>query len=72
MCVAVPGEIIEIEGSYAKADVLGNICKVYSALVSPRIGDHVLIHAGCAIEILKPEESGELERLHREIRDLAR
>ena len=72
MCVAVSGKIIEIEGNYAKADVLGNICNVYAALVNARIGDNVLIHAGCAIEVLKPEESEELERLHREIRDLAR
>jgi len=71
MCVAVPAKVIEIDGNYAKVDVLGNISRVYSALVDPRIGDHVLVHAGCAIEILKPGESEELERLHREIRDLA-
>jgi len=70
MCVAVPGKVIELEGSYAKVDVLGNICNVYAALVSPCIGDHVLIHAGCAIELLKPGQSEELEKLHREIRDL--
>ena len=70
MCVAVPGKVIEIEGNYAKVDVLGNMCKVYASLVNPRIGDHVLIHAGCAIEILTLKENEELERLHREIRGL--
>ena len=70
MCVAVSGKVMDIEGNYAKVDVLGNVCHVYAALVSPRVGDYVLIHAGCAIEILKPGEHDELEKLHREIRDL--
>ena len=70
MCVAVSGKVMEIEGNYVTADVLGNKCKVYAALVNPRIGDYVLIHAGCAIEIIKPEDNDELEKLHLEIRDL--
>ena len=71
MCVAVSGKVLELNGNYAKVDVLGNIYKVYASLVNPRVGDHVLIHAGCAIELLKPEESEELEKLHNEIGDLA-
>ena len=70
MCVAVSGKVIDIEGNYAKVDVLGNIAKVYASLINPRVGDHVLIHAGCAIEILEPGQSEEIEQLHREIREL--
>jgi len=71
MCVAVSGKVIDIEGNYAKVDVMGNIARVYASLINPRVGDHVLIHAGCAIEIMRPEESEELEQLHREIRGMA-
>jgi len=71
MCVAVPGKVIEIEGKYAKVDVLGNICRVYAGLLDPSVGEHVLVHAGCAIQRIKPKESEELEQLHRELRDLA-
>jgi len=53
MCVAVPGKIVEISGDTAKVDVLGNICEANIKLVSAKIGDYVLIHAGCAIEVLK-------------------
>ena len=69
MCVAVSGRVIEINGNYAKVDVLGNKCDVYASLVNPRVGDYVLIHAGCVIEIVKPEFSHELDRLHQELRD---
>jgi len=69
MCVAVTGQVIEINGNYAKVDVMGNICNVYASLVNPRIGDYLLIHAGCAIETVKPELNNELNSLYKELYD---
>jgi len=67
MCVAVCGKVIEINGGDAKVDVLGNICRVSVKFVSARPGDHVLIHAGSAIEIVKKETSDEINAIFEEM-----
>jgi hydrogenase expression/formation protein HypC len=69
MCVAVSGRIVSIDGDRAKADVLGNVCDVNILLVKPKVGDYVMIHAGCAIEIVKKETHDEIDALLKEIRD---
>ncbi len=60
MCVAVPGKIIEINGDNAKVDIMNNICEVNIKLVSVNIGDYVLIHAGCVLEVLKKDMAEEI------------
>lgn len=53
MCLAIPGRIISIEGDAAVTDMLGFESEVYIGLVGKvSVGDYVLIHAGCAIEII--------------------
>jgi hydrogenase expression/formation protein HypC len=63
MCVAVPGKIVEINGDMAKVDIMNNICEANIKLVSPSIGDYVLIHAGCALEVLKKDLAEEMLEL---------
>jgi hydrogenase expression/formation protein HypC len=55
-------EIIEIDEINQTGRVLyaGNEMSVNLILVSPKIGDHVLVHAGCAIEIIKKETAEEI------------
>lgn len=60
MCVAVPGKITEINGDNAKVDIMNNICEVNIKLVSVNIGDYVLIHAGCVLEVLKKDMAEEI------------
>jgi len=60
MCVAVPGKIIEINGDTAKVDIMNNVCDVNIKLVSAKIGDYVLIHAGCVLEVLKKDMAEEI------------
>ncbi len=60
MCVALPGIVREIEGDMAKVDFKGNIVKVNLGLVNAKVGDYVLVHAGCAIEIMKKDSAEEL------------
>ena len=67
MCVSVAGKIIEINGSYAKVDINHNICDISTKLVSPKIGDFVLIHSGLAIEILKEETANEIMNIFEEL-----
>jgi hydrogenase expression/formation protein HypC len=60
MCVAVPGKIIQIEGDYAKVNIMDNITDANIKLVDAKIGDYVLIHAGCVIDVLKEDVAEEI------------
>jgi hydrogenase expression/formation protein HypC len=52
MCIAIPGKIISIDQAKAKVDFNGNVVDVNVGLIDPKVGDYVLVHAGCAIEIM--------------------
>ena len=69
MCVSVVGKIIEINGDTAKVDVNHNICEANISLISPKIGDYVLMHAGCILELLKKDTADELLELFAELED---
>jgi hydrogenase expression/formation protein HypC len=60
MCVAVPGKIIQIKGDYAKVNIMDNITDANIKLVDAKIGDYVLIHAGCVIDVLKEDVAEEI------------
>ncbi|MHC1721864.1 MAG: HypC/HybG/HupF family hydrogenase formation chaperone [Aminipila sp.] len=69
MCVAVPGKIVEINGDTAKVDVMNNTCDVNIKLVQAKIGDYVLIHAGCAIDVLSKDSAEEILWLLNELEE---
>lgn len=69
MCVAVPGKIIEINGDVAKVDIRNNICEANIKLVSANIGDYVLIHAGCVLEVLKKDMAEEILSIFDELEE---
>ncbi|MGN2339520.1 HypC/HybG/HupF family hydrogenase formation chaperone [Clostridium cagae] len=58
MCVAIPGQIIEILGEESLVK-FGGIKKLINAsLVEDlNVGDYVLVHVGCAIDKLEKEEA---------------
>ena len=60
MCVAVPGKVIQIKGDYAKINIMDNITDANIRLVDTKVGDYVLIHAGCVIEVLKEDMAKEI------------
>ncbi len=70
MCIAMPGRVIEIEKGLAKVDFSGNIVKADIRLVDARVGDYVLVHAGCAIEVMREAQADELTALLKEIEAL--
>jgi len=70
MCIAMPGKVIEIEKGWAKVDFSGNIVKADIRLVDARVGDYVLVHAGCAIEVMREAQADELTALLKEIEAL--
>ena len=70
MCIAIPGQITFINGSYADIDTMGIESKVYVGLIeNPTKGDFVLIHAGCAIQKIDEEYFYYLENAFQAILD---
>ena len=71
MCVAIPGKVISVEGNRAKADFSGNIVDVNTGLVEPKVGQYVLVHAGCAIEVMEKEQAQEIIDLFADLEAMA-
>lgn len=71
MCIAIPGKIVSIEGSRAKVDFSGNLVDVNVGLIDAAVGDYVLVHAGCAIEVMSRDKALELIELFHDLEELA-
>ena len=68
MCLAVPMEVVRIDGARALARSEGlEVTVALDLLEKVEVGDYVIVHAGYAIQVLSPEEAREtlaiLERL---------
>ncbi len=70
MCIAIPGKVVEISDTDAKVDFSGNIVNVNIGLVSPKVGQYVLVHAGCAIEVMEHDKAEEMIELFAELESL--
>ena len=70
MCIAVPGRVAEIMGNKARVDFNGNLVDVNTGLVEVQIGQYVLVHAGCAIEVMDHDQAQELLELFGELEAL--
>lgn len=68
MCLAVPGKIIEIDGTTAQVD-FGGVTREASLILVPEatVDNYVLVHAGFAIELLNESEAEETLKLFREL-----
>lgn len=71
MCIAIPGKIVSLDYPKAKVDFNGNFVDVNVGLVDTKLGDYVLVHAGCAIEVMTKDKATELIELFQEIEGLA-
>lgn len=70
MCIAIPGKIVSLDGVIAKVDFNGNSVNVHTGLIEPQIGDYVLVHAGCAIEVMDKDRAEELIDLFSELEEI--
>lgn len=70
MCIAIPGRVTEVNGDYANVDFNGNQVKVNIGLVTPNVGQYVLVHAGCAIEVMEKDKAQEIIDLFADIDEL--
>lgn len=63
MCIAIPGRVVEVNGTQGKVDIRGNLLSVELGIVKAGVGDYVLVHAGCAISVVRQSEAEEIEQL---------
>ena len=67
MCLAVPVQIVEIDGMQAICEVEGTQVRARLDLIDDaEVGDWVLVHAGFAITKVDPAEADETWRIIRE------
>ncbi len=68
MCLAVPGRIIEIDGTKARVD-FGGVTREADLTLVPEaeVESYVLVHAGFAIQLLNEAEAEETLNLFREL-----
>lgn len=68
MCLAVPGEVQNVNGDRAIVDITGVRKEVSTVLIGEvAIGDYVLVHAGCAIAKIDEQEAKETLELLRQL-----
>lgn len=70
MCVAIPGKVVEINGTIGQVSFSGNIVPIELGLVKAKIGDYVVVHAGLALEVLSEDKAQELMDLFAELEAL--
>jgi len=64
MCLAIPAQLKSIKDDTGIVEFLGNEITVSLSLVSPKIGDYLLIHAGFAIEIVTKDSAEEILEIY--------
>jgi hydrogenase expression/formation protein HypC len=68
MCLAVPMRVVELDLPMGTVDLEGIRRRVHLGFLEEvKVGDYVLIHAGCAVEKLHPAEAEEDLRLLRSL-----
>lgn len=68
MCLAVPMRVEQVEGALAIVESAGMKMQVDISLVPEvQVGEYLIVHAGFAIEKLKPEEAEETLKLMAEM-----
>lgn len=67
MCIAIPGKVISIQDRMARVDFQGAQMDVNIGLVAAEVGSYVLVHAGCAIEVMQKDKALELIELFAEL-----
>ena len=58
MCLAIPLQLVEIEGKTAVGEAMGMRREIRVDFIEePKIGDYVIVHAGFAIERLPEQQA---------------
>ena len=71
MCVALPGIVEEINEDTAVVNFSGNKVNALTGLIPVKVGDRVLVHAGCIMQVISQTEAEEIEMLFNELSEAA-
>jgi hydrogenase expression/formation protein HypC len=63
----MPGKVIEVNQTKATVDFGGNLIEAQTGIVKVDLGDYVLVHAGCVIQVLSEFDKKMLLELLEEI-----
>lgn len=63
MCIATSGVIIKKRGHKVDVSFGGNVIEAEAGLTGCEVGDHVLVHAGCIIQVLSENEAEEMDEI---------
>ena len=68
MCIAIPAEIVSVEGHNGIVDMAG-VQRRVSLMLTPeaKVGDYVLVHTGYAINVIDKEAAEETLKLLEEM-----
>ena len=68
MCLAVPVQVVSVDGNEAEVEI-GGVKRKVSIMLTPevRVGDYVLLHTGYAISVIDEAEAKETLKLFTEI-----
>ena len=73
MCLAVPCKVISVDGNKATVEVFGVTREAAIDFISNvKIGDYLIVHAGCAIEKIDEEEAKKTLKLFEEIEGIGK
>ena len=71
MCLGLPAKVLSIDGNNSNVEMMGVTSTISIELLeNVKIGDFVLVHAGCAIQILDQEEALKTIEIFQEIKEL--
>lgn len=71
MCLAVPAQLVQIDETFGMVELMG-VTRQCSLLLVPhaKIGDWLLVHAGCAVQVVDEEEAKLTLEAFRELEEL--
>ncbi len=67
MCVALPGRVVQVNDKEAVVDFNGNQVTARTGLVDIKVGDYVLVHAGCVLQKVTPADAEDLHDLMEDV-----
>jgi len=71
MCLAVPVQVISVDGNEADVEI-GGVRRRVSIMLTPeaKVGDYVLLHTGYAINVINEAEAQETLKILEEMANL--
>lgn len=68
MCLAIPAQVRSIDNYSALMDIMGLESRINIQLIEElKVGDYVLVHAGCAIQKIDKDYFEELQSIFQSI-----